>query len=335
MFRALDKTTEEDIVLDYGRDWSRIEGLRDRARSGVFICPVCESQVTVKAGEIKRWHFAHKSIADCPLGNEPKELLDARMLFYCWLKSKYANARIEEIRKGISLPRPFDAYAETDGGRRFGYWIIVRGMRDREPMLTLRRNRRIWVHWVFLTENLKRAEHLRDAVRLTTTERDFMFRSKYDKPHYGGKTLHYLDVQSQSLKTLRGLVPCEGPVYQFSHSIETPLDKVLVSPVNGELVHPGEHERLTVWEADEQKRQERKKAKTAARWPSVSRPPSSGPVTYEVDCLERPKHKTRGFEEALSEVKRRWREDGVDPDLAGWTGLVRKEAMQLWKSWED
>jgi len=335
MFRALDKTTDEDVVLDYGRDWSRIEGLRNHARSGAFVCPFCKSQVAVKAGEIKRWHFAHKSIADCPLGNEPKELLDARMLFYRWLKSKYANARIEELPEGMSLPRPLDAYAETDRGKRLGYWIIVRGMRDREPMLALRRDRRIWVHWVFLTENLKTVEHSRDAVRLTTTERDFLFRSKYDEPHFGGKTLHYLDMQAESLKTLRGLVPFEGPVYQFSHIVETPLDKVLISPVNGELVHPGEHERFRSWEAEEKKRKARKKAEIATSRATLSRPRSEAPIAKPLKYHVQPKRKKADFEKALSEVKRRWREDGVNPDLPGWTGQVHEEAMRLWKSWEE
>lgn len=335
MFRALDKTTDEDIVLDCDRDGARIEGLRDRARSGTFICPVCKSQVTVKAGEIKRWHFAHKSIADCPLGNEPKELLDARMLFYRWLKSKYVNAKIEEMPEGISLPRPFDAYAETERGKRFGYWIIVQGMRDRAPMLALRRDGRIWGQWLFLTENMKTAEHLRDAVRLTTTERDFMFRSKYDKPDYGGGTLHYLGIQTRSLKTLRGLVHCEGPVYQFAHMIETPLDKVLISPANGELVHPGEHERFTAWEADEKKRQQEKKAENAAGQANVPRPRSGTPITSKPAYHVQPKREQPDFEKALTEVKRRWKEDGVNPDLPGWTGLVREEAMRLWKSWEE
>lgn len=335
MFRALDTTTEEDIVLDYGRDWSRIEALRNRARSGAFVCPVCNSQVTVKAGEIKRWHFAHKSIADCPLGNEPKELLDARMVFYRWLKSKYANAKIEEMPEGTSLSRPFDAYAETESGRRFGYWIIVRGMRDREPMLAVRRDKTIWVHWLFLTENLKTVKHLRDAVRLTTTERDFMFGSKYDQPHYGGSTLHYLDLQAESLTTLRGLIPCEGPVYQFSHMAETPLDKVLISPVNGELVHPGEHGRFVAWEAKEKKRREKKKAASAAGFASSLRPEKTTPIARTPKYHVPPQREQSGFEKALAEVKRRWREEGVNPDLPGWKGQVREEAMRLWKSWEE
>ncbi|MBC8877233.1 MAG: hypothetical protein H8E44_48005 [Planctomycetes bacterium] len=334
MFRASDKTTEEDIVLDYGRDRSRIDALRNRARSGAFVCPVCSGEVTVKAGEILRWHFSHKTIADCPLGNEPKELLDARMLFYCWLKTKYANAQIEEMPSDLSMPRPFDAYTETEHGKRLGYWIMVRGMRNREPLLELRRDKRVWVHWVFLAQNLKTPGDLTDAVRLTTTERDFMYRSKYDKPHYGGSTLHYLDIQAESLKTLRGLIHCEGPVYQFEHMIQTPLDKVLISPANGELVHPGEHERLKAWEAEEKKRQE-KKSKRAADWASTPQPRPTTPVSRKPKAHVQAKPKKTGFEKALSEVKRRWREDGVNPDLPGWSGQVREEAMRLWKSWQE
>lgn len=284
----------------------------------------------------RRWRMVQPQASGLRLSEEMCQTsLDARMLFYRWLKSKYANARIEEIPEGISLPRPFDAYAETERGKRFGYWIIVRGMRAREPMLALRRDRRISVQWIFLTENLKTAEHLPDAMRLTTTERDFMFRSKYDKPYHSGKTLRYLDIQTESLKTLRGLVHCEGPVYQFRHTIQTPFGKVLISPANGELVHPGEHECLESWEADEKKRQEKKKAESTASGGNVARPASTTPITRTPEYHVPAKRKQPDFEKALSEVKRRWREEGVDPDLPGWVGLVQEEATRLWKSWEE
>ena len=36
----------------------------------------------VRAGEIKRWHFAHKHLQDCPLQHESPQILQARALLY-------------------------------------------------------------------------------------------------------------------------------------------------------------------------------------------------------------------------------------------------------------
>ena len=331
MFRAFDNTTRQDVVLGSSKCEWRIEDLRNRARAGELACPVCQCPVTVKAGEVKRSHFAHKSIADCPLSNEPVELLDARMSLFRWLESKNASAGIEEVPDGLSLPRPFDAYVQTDRGKRFGYWIIVRGMRNRKPMLALRRNGKIDVHWIFLAVNLNRHEsHLRD-VRLTTTERDFTSRSRYDHPSCGAGTLHYLDVQSESLTSLRGLMHIEGPVHEFGRLIRTPLDQILISPTNGELVHPGEHERFLQREAQEGERQEKQAARSRAGQSFASHSQVRHGATV-ANRGTKSQSMESDFEKALAEVKRRWKEDGVNPDLPGWIGQVREEALRLMES---
>lgn len=56
-FIALDKTTKERI------DITKLDNPREHLRSGDVICQLCESPMIVKAGLIKRHHFAH--YAEC------------------------------------------------------------------------------------------------------------------------------------------------------------------------------------------------------------------------------------------------------------------------------
>ncbi len=249
MFRAIDRKHDRSIVI-LDPDWqgSPLEELRAAGARDELVCPICRAPVLVKAGLIKRRHFAHQNIADCPLQRESAELLAARDMLYTWLRSKYDNASLEISPDDLMVPRPFDAYVQNDQGRRFGYWVIDRGLRDRDDMLAAHRSQKLQVHWLFLKQMLKPVERRPRQARLSTTERDFATRCRFAQPYGTPLSLQYVDAQAQVLTTLRGLRPYEPPAtFQFERRIDTPLAKVMISPRSGEFVHPGEYERLRRW----------------------------------------------------------------------------------------
>ncbi|MDY0406173.1 competence protein CoiA family protein [Virgibacillus sp. 179-BFC.A HS] len=71
----------------------KIETIRQQP----FICPVCEEQVLIKAGERMIPHFAHRSTANCPESKKGEGSFHERgkLQLYQWLRKKYAHVQLE------------------------------------------------------------------------------------------------------------------------------------------------------------------------------------------------------------------------------------------------
>lgn len=265
MFKVVHKESKEEIII-LAPEWSaKIEELRRLGKSGGLLCPGCKQPVIVRAGEIKQWHFAHRHLQNCSYGKESVLLLNARAVLYRWLVSKFeAGVTVEKTLATANLPRYVDCWVETKG-RNIAYWIFDGGINPdrRDQIVNTFRDNKIRVNFVFIAAMLRSDESNSKLLNLTKTERRFLRTSEYDAPfgRYGavGKSLHYLDPDSETLITYRGLHLIHDP-QQFegkreSHSL---LD-VLVSPKTGEFVHPGEHERLGAHRKDERQREAKEK----------------------------------------------------------------------------
>lgn len=248
MFKAQKGLTEEEIIiLDPFWNEDTIDSLRDQGRDDNLICPICKQPVLVRAGRKKRWHFAHKDLSDCPLKHESPNILQARVLLYSWLKTKLGEqVTIEKHFPGTNLPRPIDCYVELSNQQKIGYWIMERGIRDRWTLQHTFSNLDMSIIWVPLLDMLRVDEENPGAVHLTPTERDITFFSDYNQIYsHFDSTLSYLDVDNKAVLTLRGLNCVHLPQkYQYDVKLVNALDEMLFFPQTGELVHPGEHERL-------------------------------------------------------------------------------------------
>lgn len=248
MYKSFDRQTEEEIViLDPYWDKDTIPPIRERGRENHLACPVCQQPVHVKAGEKKRWHFAHKDLSNCPLKHESPNILQARSLLYNWLKIKVGDrVTIEKDFPEAGLPRPLDCYLEIRGGGKIGYWVLERGIRDRLSLLPIFRHLNVHIIWVMLTDMLRFDDADPETIHLTPTERDFLYSSEYNKIYSGyDSALCYLSIDEQTVTTLRGLSCIHSPQkYGFDFKLKTKLEHMLLSPRTGEFVHPGEHERL-------------------------------------------------------------------------------------------
>ena len=251
MFKAKNTTTKEDIIILDTKWIGRVKYLRLLDRGNMLVCPGCEQPVRVRAGRTRRWHFAHKHLLNCSYGYESPAVLNARAVLYRWLVSKFGEGvRIEKDIDAGLLPRHIDCWVETEKGN-FAYWIIGSRMKPqkRDDIWAGFSKLKVSVNWIFVIDMLREDDFHSDSIHLTTTEREFACQTDFDEIRIAnefvtGNSLHYLDPTNETIITYRGLRIIHAPQLYRGRKIENELASVLVSPVSGEFVHPGEHEQL-------------------------------------------------------------------------------------------
>lgn len=268
MFTAKDIEYQQEIVI-LSPTWSkRLDELRQWSHHDRLVCPMCARPVTVKAGTLRRQHFAHRHKAGCNYGEDDPALSRARTVLYGWLVGKFGEkvVSLEKPLNDIRLPRPIDCWVQRSQ-RDFAYWLIHKNVRpnerddiqaafeDMDAQHELQRD--IHVNWVFLKDMLRVDEETPERVYLNPTERELMRNTQYDAPAHElpdletaalrgvrkGNSLHYLDVETGRVTTYRGLHLYHEPQAYSGLPVTTPLVDLLVAPRTGEFVHPGEHQR--------------------------------------------------------------------------------------------
>jgi len=251
MFKALNLQTNAEVII-LSPVWThQLPLLRSLDRQDLLVCPACRQPVRVRAGRVKRRHFAHKHLGNCPYQSESPLLLDTRALLYEWLVSQFGADQVN-LEVSLELPtlkRPVDCCVSTDTGQ-VAYWIIERRLppRERELLQGALEQSKTVVHWIFVSGMLH-TDRAPGRLFLTTTEREFMSHSRYDETYlpsttYPGASLHYMDIDRKEFITYRGLRLVHPPQLYQGHIERHSLSLVKASPINGEPIHPGEVERL-------------------------------------------------------------------------------------------
>ncbi|PNY20119.1 competence protein CoiA [Streptococcus parauberis] len=82
---------------------NRLTTLDNLLKTGIYYCPVCKGQVTLKRGKVKQAHFAHKNLLNCPNSslNESTEHLLLKAKLYQNLK-KSEEVTIETFFPSIN-----------------------------------------------------------------------------------------------------------------------------------------------------------------------------------------------------------------------------------------
>jgi hypothetical protein len=234
MYKCLENTSLEEINILEKRWRGHIHEVRRLSRNDRLICPGCRQPVHVKAGQLRRWHFAHHHQANCPLAKLSLLLLKARALLYDWLTENYQASQVDiEVEKDLAgLPRPADLWIPVDP-HPVVYWIF-----DTRLAPEIRRQVRqaleesgARIVWVF-TANFLREDSLHPGwIDLTTTEREFLFDSALDQSAEAagdapGTSIHYLELEKQTLVTYRRLRLQHPPQRYAGRKIEDPLQLV-------------------------------------------------------------------------------------------------------------
>ncbi|MGE5221492.1 MAG: competence protein CoiA family protein [Omnitrophica WOR_2 bacterium] len=251
MYKAIHQPGGEEILILDSRWRRQIPYLRQQDRQDLLVCQGCQKPVRVRAGKVKRWHFAHKHLENCPYEIESPALLNTRAQLYEWLVRQFGEAAVTAEKKipGSNLPRPVDGWAKINN-LYFAYWIIDRRLPPDIRDLIHNEFKRMdaFVHWIFLSEMLNEETRDPGAVYLTTTEREFMQETGYDEILSGkfpvsGKTLHYIDPDMNAMITFRALRLAHSPQLFKGHKESHPIVELAASKGTGEFIHPGEDER--------------------------------------------------------------------------------------------
>ncbi len=259
MFCALHKTDDRSLnLLDLflNQDRAAVEEVRGQADRGDWVCRQCRQEVTVRAGDERRWYFAHKNLADCPLTNESALLLDLRATLFAWLRGKFgARVSIEHNPENSELPHPIDCWIDAEnGGEPVAFWIQPTQVRSETERIRLQEALRAVTAKprVLLAHRLLRpSDEEPDCSRflLSTTERDLVQPARYDAPHAvrSRGSLHYLDAADGGrITTLRATFLVHSPQIFCATRFESNFADLLIT-ASGEIVHPGEHDAWLDW----------------------------------------------------------------------------------------
>lgn len=250
VYKVLDIKNHKEVVI-LQKSWrENIHELRKLDHADLLVCPVCTQAVRVRAGKYRRWHFAHKHLANCPLATQSANLLSSRAVLYDWLV-KLVDFSVVTVEKAIpGLPRPVDCWVMLED-TEIGYWIFDTRYSPimRQQLLTNEMLSKKQMNWLYTINMLRIDEKMPGWLYLTTTERDFMRSSSLDSTaeaagNKSGYSLHYLDHQKLILHSYRRLQLQHKPQRFSGRLIENPLSSVNLLPGTGEFLHPGESQLL-------------------------------------------------------------------------------------------
>ena len=250
MYKVINLVDNHEIVILEQRWKKQFHLLRELDRNDRLVCPGCRQFVRIRAGRIRRWHFAHKHLGNCSLASQSYQLLEARAILYEWLTQQLGEESVT-IEKALSdLPRPVDAWVDSGSGS-FAYWIFDNRFSP-EIRKILRKElegKGIFMNWIFLSDLLHEEDAIPGRIHLSTTEREFMRTSLLDAASETagdapGQSLHYLQPASKILITYRGLQINHPPQRFNGRRISNDLSEITIDPISGDLIHPGEKERI-------------------------------------------------------------------------------------------
>jgi hypothetical protein len=248
MFKALDIRSKTEIITLDPQWYQAVAQLRELDHQDLLVCQGCMQPVRVRAGERYRTHFAHKHLQNCDYVAESPILRNARAVLYEWLVSKFgAKVTIEKKVESDGLFRAVDCWVEHES-QIFAYWIFDAPLKPEKRWALREYAMKSGAHfnWVFAAEMLRLEKDNPEHLILSTTEREFIRRSKYDQgSRYSiSGSLHYLDANNRAVTTFRNLHEFHPPQIYMGESETSPLDSLMVSPKNGEFVHAEDAERL-------------------------------------------------------------------------------------------
>jgi len=249
MFVAI-RSNDARRVTSIDPSWDdRLDLMRDLAQSGELLCPGCHQQLWLRTGEIRRRHFAHRRLTDCPLGNQSAEVLEVKAQLFLWLQKKFPDA--VALDKAIGKPgldKVVDLLVKLDSGVNFAYWVFDREQRNRDDFSPYRSLSGVFAHFIHTGSTLRK--HDTSEITLTASQRAFICCSDFDTCVAGEGSGHmgFYQVEASTLLIYRGLHCVHPPnVYCWKALRQGGLDSALISPKTGEIVFPEDEQARKTW----------------------------------------------------------------------------------------
>jgi hypothetical protein len=240
MFVATSSIDKKRINLLDPSVLERRESLKAAGRKGGLVCPHCGQELRVRLGEVRRPHFAHKSLEDCPFQKESAEVTEVKALLYGFLRQQIGCSVDMDVSldgEDASEDLFLDVLVETERGTRFGYWVFDRNRRDRHILLDAAQESGI-IPVVIHTGSMMAFDPGGTSLLLSKSLRDLIRKSPFDeglKKRSGGH-LHFLN-DAGRLTTFRRLHCVHLPnVYEGEVRREAALQEVRFDPESGDFV---------------------------------------------------------------------------------------------------
>jgi len=237
MFAAL-KISDRSRVTSITTQWDdKEEVLRELARDGELVCPGCEQLLWLRTGEVRRRHFAHRDLSECPVGKDSAEVLEAKAQLFTWLETKFPSRVQIDMDLETPAGRLADIVVDLEDGRRFIYWIFDRQIRDRLEFRIASDDPLVQAHYIHTEQTLKSGPD--GGIVLSASQRDFITYGEFDlaltPPGVGH--LHFILGSEQRLRVYQGLHCVHGPgLHEWNELRESPLANALIDPKSGEIV---------------------------------------------------------------------------------------------------
>lgn len=268
MFRAQNKING-DFLVSIDPVWlNQRETLVNICQTEQVICPYCKEPVRLRAGKHRRWYFAHKTLLNCPFTHESSTVLEARAALYEWLLTKIHgkpgwSVDVEIPIEDPSIKKRVDCLLKSQSGA-FAYIILDKGVKL-ETRLELQHQvlRKGWHLNVLFAMDFFKPANYPNSVMLSTTERDFFARTEFDiyddidQERFG--SLFYVNGKTREVKIIRRACLLHPPQIFEGEIFDEALQKVLIAPKTGELVLPGEYEKLQALKEARRAQEERDK----------------------------------------------------------------------------
>ncbi|MFZ6029024.1 MAG: competence protein CoiA family protein [Chloroflexota bacterium] len=268
MLKAAHSQSGEEFLI-VSQHWrQQLDILRRLDRQGFLVCPGCRQPVRVKAGRVRRWHFAHKHLVNCPFERQSALLLETRAALYEWLVVQFGESAVTLEKIVSGLPRPLDCSVALPGDSgAAAYWIFDARMPpdERARLVDALSGLQASIVWLFAASLLRTEPGQPTQVHLTTTERAFKRQTDSDAANpleafTAGETLHYLDAESSTLISYHNLNLFHPPQLFAGRRLCTPLIDVYADPQNGDFLHPGEAVRISHYRQTRRRREEKMQA---------------------------------------------------------------------------
>ncbi|EKD81530.1 MAG: hypothetical protein ACD_39C01767G0005 [uncultured bacterium] len=253
MFRAQNKLNGNFLVSIDPVWLSQKEVLADICQTDQVICPYCKEPVRLRAGKYRRWYFAHKTLLNCPFTHESPTVLEARAALYEWLLTKVPSkpgwsVDVEIPTGDPSMKKRVDCLLKSQS-KAFAYIIFDKSVKlgTRQELQDQICQKGWHLNVLFAMDFFKPANYP-NSVLLSTTERDFLTMTEFDLFDEIGQesfgSLFYINGKTREIKVIRRASLMHSPQIFEGEIFDEELQKVLISPKTGELVLPGEYEKL-------------------------------------------------------------------------------------------
>lgn len=279
MFVATSRIENKRINLLDPAVYARRESLKAAGREGGLSCPHCGQEVRVRLGELRRPHFAHKCLEDCPFQKESAEVTEVKARLYGFFRQQMGCSVDMDVclEGGDASGELFvDLLVVTEAGTRFAYWVFDRKRRDRHLLLDAAKESGM-TPLVIHTGSRMAFDPEGSLLLLSKSTRDLIHRSPFDETFgmRSGGHLHFLD-DAGMLITFRRLHCVHLPnVYEWEVRRETLLQEVRFDPESGDFVVEEDVtdrlERVRQEQEHEQKRRREEEERRKAREERVSR----------------------------------------------------------------